>query len=314
MSGTGLGDGASKTSAGGGGGLHGGGMDGRSEDGVFQLFSQRMCSVRRQGAVVVGIIFIAMTLLLKNYILLPFQNDLYTTNLRLHDPDDDPGTDDDPLDNASYVAHATDDDLGTYYEPLPESCVDLECHYVWDGAFYHRLVDCLMPFSAELLKASSTAADPNTRAVCTNKFMEPIFAAFGNVSRLFHPQMFGHDNCSSCTSVVPLQRTAADSALAFDAMTSLLSGALPANITSVLHPDIILISRSGWRSFATTAEDALFRSLSRVGRTARYFGNETLLETAAMFYGAKAVVHYHGAVHRWILEDFSASGTPTVRY
>ena len=165
---------------------------------------------------------------------------------------------------------------------------DLRCTWAPAGAFYHQLIDCLMP----LLPMIASLNSASSRA-CISEVMHPMY-------RLLAPKIvLGLCNSTGNNSHRNKQR----SIMASHAIQngSAILDDLVSRLPIHLHPFtcthvVLILRRTLSRMFKVGDERLLIDTLQRNGMLVSIFdGDMPLLDTIALFRNADAVVGWHGA-------------------
>lgn len=156
--------------------------------------------------------------------------------------------------------------------------MDLRCTVAWhDGAFYHQIIDCLMPFVAYAYAARQLGG-----AVCAS----PGAARW---LRTFRVRVV--DPC-------PREYHAPPHLASGPIATASLVDALTRDVAPASCDDarvVVLVRRHGTRAFTPDSFRRLHRALARVAPVRVFEGNESVVDVARAFVYARAIVGYHGA-------------------
>lgn len=153
--------------------------------------------------------------------------------------------------------------------------MDLRCAAAHlDRAYYHQIVDCLMPYLPY-----AYAARVSGGAVCALSHSARWYRTFG--LRVL-------DDCVASSATLPPLPPIPQTA-------SLLSALIKPSIVGEEEGTVLLIRRHGTRAFTRDSFTHLHRAISNVSRVRIYEGTEAADVTLRAFASARAVVGYHGA-------------------
>jgi len=190
--------------------------------------------------------------------------------------------------------------------PFPSWCdsmISTPCQTrMHPAAHYHKLVDCLIPEYATLKQAVKLFGNSTCVAGCGKRCVHLELLQLLNQSK--KETRFFEEQSAYCLDSRPHVNIAD---LGKPGIHELKRSAsqLRIDIPSVIRAsssmyNVLIVSRHGTRSFASTTLRALIRSIRPVvqpygGMVDLYHGNETAKKTMSLFHNAAAVVMFHGA-------------------
>ena len=185
--------------------------------------------------------------------------------------------------------------------------IDLSCLHIWHHAFFHRLVDCVLP-NFELYELARTSDSKSTALVmpeAQRDFVNALLPPKHTISeQLLKNDVDDNRTCLlvTDTAVVTYETRTLGSLEAQQARAARFRAAInhaaAKGSPQKSRETLLFIDRRKIRELDNAKEFRAYlaKELPQY-RQETYYGNETLLQTVDMFSNARIVVGFHGAGH-----------------